>query len=1111
MGILKEQKDASKRQMILKIKYGTVACFVIAISLISCNKQRDLNPGELTGYLQLLDSAQTGIDFNNAIRESENINHFNYSQIYNGAGVAIGDINNDGLPDVFFCGNMVSDRLYLNKGGLKFEDITQASGVAKNSGWSWGVTMADANADGYLDIYISRNGESMNPNDRTNQLYINNKDLSFTESAMSYGLADAGFSTQAVFFDMDNDGDLDMYQVNQPPDPKLFSRYKIPRSQQVFHTDKLYKNENGNYRDASENAGIPNTLAHGLSVCASDFNNDGWMDLYITNDYDEPDMMYYNNGDGTFQNVIDQKFKHISKFSMGSDAGDVNNDGFIDLMTLDMAAEDHYRSKTNMGSMSSENFELLVKWGKHYQYMFNTLQINSGMGNFYDVGNLAGIAKTDWSWSALFVDLDNNGWKDIIVTNGIKKDFRNNDFLTGAYQQLASGSTSIFNLSKQAPSSPLANYIFKNNGDLEFEKVSKEWGFDTPGFSSGIAYGDLDNDGDLDIVINNMDAPAFVYENKATGNYLKIKFEGSENNTFGYGSRVIIKNNGKTQIAENTVTRGYFSSVEPGVFFGLGKDTKIEDVEVIWPDGKISRFHDIKANSTLLAKYAKSKLAEKKSDSTNSLFTHIPASDLGIQFVHKENEFDDFSREILLPYKLSQNGPFAAVADVNQDGLEDVFLGGASGQSGMLYLQEENGSFIKSSSQTWEADKDSEDLGCLFLDVDGDNDMDLFVTSGGNEFPDGSPLLKDRIYLNNGKGEFKKDATALPDIYTSSQCVKASDIDADGDLDLFIGTRLIAGKYLFPASSYILINENGKYTDSTSTTAPDLQNIGMVTDAVFTDIDKDGDEDLMVVGEWMRIVLLENRKGVFTDSSEKWGLEDTRGLWWSVTANDIDNDGDDDYIVGNLGRNNKFKASHEHPFKIYANDFDHNGTNDIVLANFYKDDYVPVRGRECTSQQMPFISKKFKDYNSFASANLADILPEQELNNAIAYEVSNFESIILINNGSRLVRKPLAVQAQVFPIKSSVIEDFDNDGNKDIMVVGNHYSTEVETVRYDSGIGSVLMGDGTNNYKPVPPFKNGFQVPYDSRSIALIKGKDKQYILITNNNDSPTIFSYKKG
>ncbi|WP_221930758.1 VCBS repeat-containing protein [Changchengzhania lutea] len=1074
------------------------------------NPQRNLYPVSVSGSLQLLLPERTGIDFSNTIQESAKINHLYYSQIYNGAGVAIGDINNDGLPDIFFCGNQVNDRLYLNKGNFQFEDITKKSRAARSPGWSCGVTMADVNADGYLDIYISRNGESMNPEERKNQLYINNKDLSFTESAMLYGLADAGFSSQAVFFDMDNDGDLDMYQVNQPPDPRLFTRYKIPKERELYYSDKLYRNENGKYQDVSNHVGLSNVLAHGLSVSASDFNNDGWMDLYIANDYDEPDFMYYNNGDGTFQNVIDETLKHISRFSMGTDTGDINNDGLMDLITLDMAAEDHYRSKTNMGSMSNADFNKLVMSGKHYQFMFNTLQINSGMGGFYDVGNMTGLAKTDWSWGALMVDLDNDGLKDIVVSNGIKKDIRNNDFLSSVKETLNSGSKNFFSMSKQAPSAPLSNYIFKNKRNLEFEKVAKEWGFDTPGYSSGTAYGDLDNDGDLDIVINNMDAPAFVYENKATGNYLKIAFKGSEKNKFGYGAKAIIHHNGKMQIAENIVTRGYFSSVEPDVFFGLGKDTKIDTVEVIWADGKAINFHGIKANTTLIAKYSKSKLVEKEPDKTETLFTQIRASELGIAFVHKENEFDDFAREILLPHKLSQNGPFSAVADVNKDGLEDVFIGGASGQSGILYLQGSNGIFSKSSSQPWEQDAVSEDLECLFLDVDGDNDNDLFVASGGNEFKNGVKTLQDRIYLNNGHGEFIRDAKALPSIYENSQNVEAADIDGDGDLDLFVGTRLNAGKYLYPASSHLLINNKGRYTDLTFQIAPMLQNIGMVTDAVFTDIDKDGDEDLMVVGEWMQIILLENQNNIFTNSSDKWGLKDTRGLWWSITTSDLDNDGDDDYIIGNLGENNKFKASKEHPFKIYANDFDNNGSNDIVLSNFYKDNYVPVRGKECTSQQMPFISEKFKDYSTYASANLVDIFTEQKLQNAVEYEVSNFESIILINDGKRLVRKPLVIQVQVSPIKSSIVEDFDNDGNKDILIVGNHYPTEVETVRYDSGIGTVLMGDGKDNFNAIPPSKSGFYVPYDSRSVALVKGKDKNYILITNNNDMPILYTYNK-
>jgi hypothetical protein len=1083
---------------------------VFMLSMVSCEKlERPLCTGDLVGGFELLSAEKTGIDFNNSVTETETFNHFYYAQIYNGAGVAIGDINNDGLPDIFFCGNQVSDRLYLNKGDFVFEDITKKSRVAKNPGWSWGVTMADVNADGYLDIYVSRNGEFMNPEDRKNQLYINNQDLTFTESAMVYGLADAGYGTQAVFFDMDNDGDLDMFQVNQPADQKLFIRYTITEDSYKFFTHKLYRNDNGRYNDISEQAGISQVLAYGLSVNASDLNNDGFTDLYVANDYDEPDFMYYNNGDGTFKNVINDNLRHISRFSMGSDSGDINNDGLMDLITLEMAAEDHFRSKTNMGSMSTENFNQLVNLGKHYQYMSNTLQINTGVGSFSDVAYMAGISSTDWSWGGLFVDLDNDGLKDIIISNGVKKDVRNNDYLTIVNNLDPNISTKeFFNISKNTPSQPLSNYVYNNKGNLKFEKVTKAWGFETPSFSSGMAYGDLDNDGDLDVVINNMDDLAFVYENKATGNFLKIKIVGSDKNTFGYGVKGIIHHNGKTQVVENSVTRGYLSSVEPGLFFGLGKDTEIDKVEVLWPDGKTNIYENIMANSTLTAKHANAKTIVKQDEVKETLLTEVNPSDIGINYSHKENEFDDFEVEVLLPHKLSQNGPFSAIGDVNGDGLEDLFVGGAAGQGGMLYLQQINGQFVKAVSQPWEKDKASEDLGCLFIDVDGDNDNDLFIASGGSEFKRGDINLKDRLYINNGSGIFIKNENAIPPIFESSQCVKASDIDADGDLDLFVGTRLIAGKYPFPASSYLLINDAGIFKRAAISSAPDLENIGMVTDAVFTDIDKDNDQDLMIVGEWMQIVVLENDKGVFKNSSERYGLDkETRGLWWSITASDLDNDGDDDYIIGNLGKNNKFKASKEHPFKVYANDFDNNGTNDVVLAKFYKDDYVPVRGRQCTSQQMPYVADKFKDFNSFASSKLLDILPEDKIKGAVIYEISNFESIILINDGGKLIRKELPVQAQISPIKSSIVLDFNKDGHQDIMIVGNHYGVEVETTRYDAGFGAVLLGDGNNNFKFLSPLQSGFYLPSDSRNIKYLKGVNKEYsIIITNNNSSITVF-----
>jgi len=1083
-------------------------CFLV----FGCSDQptRDLYPEELVGGFELLPVERTGIDFSNTIKESTYFNHFYYSQIYVGSGVAIGDVNNDGLADIFFGGNQVEDRLYLNKGDFEFENITKKSKVARNSGWTWGVTMADVNADGYLDIYLSRNGLSSNPSERRNLLYINNQDLTFTEAAQKYGLADVGFSTQAVFFDMDNDGDLDMYQVNQLADKKLLLINKIPREQFKFFKDRLYKNENGRFRDVSEESGISRNVAYGLSVNASDFNGDGWMDLYIANDYSEPDFMYYNNGDGTFTNVINEKLKHITQLSMGSDTGDINNDGLIDLITTDMTPEDHYRSKTNMASMSTEKFNSMVEAGAHYQYMTNTLQINTGLGTFSDIGNIAGIAYTDWSWASLMVDLDNDGLKDILVSNGIKKDVDNNDYklkLSNLKNNIPA--EDLFQLSKSAPSQPISNYAFKNLGNFKFKKVSKEWGFDIPSFSNGMAYGDLDNDGDLDVITNNIDAPAFVYENKTTGNFLKVKIKGEGNNTFGIGAKAKIYHNGKIQIAENTVTRGFISSVEHDLFFGLGKDTEIEKVEVIWPNGKVNIFENIKANRVIKADIADAKAMKLDSEKSNLFFENIDVQGLGLDFTHKENEYDDWKEQVLLPHRLSQNGPFSAIADINGDGLEDLFVGGAKDQSGVLYIQNSLGKFSKNSSQPWRTDKESEDLGCLFFDADGDSDLDLYVASGGNEFKQGDVALLDRLYINDGNGNFRKSISALPQIKESTQTVKASDIDKDGDLDLFVGTRLISGQYTFPADSYLLLNVDGKFIKASSEMAPALQNIGMVTDAVFTDVNNDGTKDLMIVGEWMEPKILINNGNIFEDKSYDYGLEGLRGMWWSITASDLDGDGDDDYVLGNLGKNNKFKATEEHPFKVYANDFDNNGTNDVVLAKFYKDDYVPVRGRECTSQQMPYVAEKFEDYHSFASSKLFEILPEDKVDDAVIYEIKSFESIVLINEGHQFVRKPLPNAVQISPIKSSLVIDVNKDGILDIIVAGNHYGVEVETTRYDAGYGAVLLGTSNGNYLVQSPKQSGFYIPFDSRHISQITINGQKTILVTNNNEKLKLFNSK--
>lgn len=1082
----------------------------VFILLFSCNQPiRDLESDKFDVGFELLASDYTGIDFQNTIKENKLFHHYYFSQIFLGSGVAIGDLNNDGLADIFFGGNQVSDRLYLNKGDFKFEDITKSSKVATHPGWTWGVTMADVNSDGYLDIYVSRNGSSLKKENRRNLLYINNQDLTFTESAFQYGLADIGFSTQAVFFDMDNDGDLDMYQLNQPPDKKVMLSNNIPKQEYRYFLDRLYRNDNGKFKDVSRESGISRRLAYGLSVNASDLNHDGFIDLYVANDYVMPDYLYYNNGDGTFKDVTQSELKHITQLSMGSDTGDINNDGLLDLITTDMTPEDHYRSKTNMASMSTEVFNAVVENGGHYQYMTNTLQINTGKGSFSDIGNMAGVARTDWSWASLLVDLDNDGWKDIIVSNGVKKDVDNNDY-RNLLAQLNPDSTTVdqfYKLSQEAPSEKISNYAFRNKGNLEFEKVSDKWNFDTPSFSNGMAYGDLDNDGDLDVVVNNLDSEAFIYKNKTTSNFIKIQLEGPAGNRFGYGAKAHINYNNQQQFSENFVTRGYFSSVEPGFFFGLGKEKKIDSVKIIWQDGKVNVLKDLTANMIYKVSYENAVKIETKDSHKSSYLNEINPSEYSIDFVHQENEYDEFKEEVLIPHNISQNGPFTVVGDVNGDNLDDIFIGGAIGQSGQLFIQNENSKFVHSDSQPWKSDDEFEDLEAVFVDVDNDKDLDLFVASGGSEYRQGDSRLQDRLYLNNGKGEFMRAKSALPKIFESSQCVKVDDIDKDGDLDFFIGTRLISGKYAYPASSYFLINNNGIFTKA-SNIAPALNNIGMVTDAEFSDIDMDGDNDILIVGEWMEVKLLINEDGFFNDRSAKYNLTDTRGIWWSISAVDIDNDGDQDFILGNLGKNNKFKANEEHPFKIYANDFDENGTNDIVLAKYYKDDYVPLRGRECTSQQMPYVAKKFKDYDSFASSKLIEILPENKIDESVIYEIKSFESILLINDGNKLIKQKLPNEVQLAPLKASVPIDANKDGNVDLLCIGNHFGVEVETTRYDSGYGALLLGDGKNNFSYVAPTKSGFYIPKDSRDIKSIVINGSKHFLTTNNNAEPSLHQF---
>ncbi len=1097
-------------QSLNQILLGLIGVFL----LISCSDTVEKTGIKNGPLFKKLSESESGITFKNDIKESPTWNHLVWNSVYSGAGVAVGDINNDGLEDIFYSGNIVNDALYLNKGNMQFEDISQSAGVGANAGWSNGATFVDINQDGYLDIYVCRSDKTDNPNNKRNLLYINQGNNTFKEEAKAYGLDDGGYSMQASFFDLDNDGDLDVFLGNQPPDGRLLSRLKIDLNapgKKAQYTDKLFRNiGNGKFVDISKAAGVSG-YGHALSVVVSDVNGDNLSDIYVSNDYDAGDFLYINNGDLTFTNKINESIKHISNFAMGCDIADFNNDGLLDISVVDMAAEDHFRSKTNMGSMDPKRFWDIVERGDNYQYMFNTLQLNNGNNTFSEVSQIAGISKTDWSWSTLMADFDNDGFKDIFITNGIQRDMRNNDFQYKIKALNEKGQTqfNIMDVVNLVPSVPVPNYLFKNNGDLTFSNKANEWGVDQPGFSNGMAYADFDNDGDLDFVLNNVSDFGSVYENIQgnKNNYIRFSLNSGKNENRALNAKVKIKYGDQNQIIELTRSRGYLSASENKAHFGLGDVTKVDEVIVIWNNGQRSEMKDLEANKTYTINLSDAKTASPSNTNQEKLFAEI--NDSGIDFKHIENEFDDYEREILLPHKQSQHGPHVVAGDVNQDGLEDVFVGGASGSAGMLYLQSKEGKFSPSNSNPWSADKESEDLGGLFFDADGDKDLDLYIVSGGAAFKAGDTRYQDRFYLNDGKGNFTKKSNALPRISASGEKVIANDFDGDGDLDLFVGGRIIPGKYPSPAESYLLENDKGIFKDVTNDKAPELKNIGMITDAIFSDVDGDKDMDLLAVGEWMEVSVFKNENGSFVHSTKEMGLSDTRGWWWSINEGDFDNDGDMDYVIGNMGKNKKFKASKEKPFIVYGNDFDDNGSNDIVLANYYGDNVVPVRGRQCSSEQMPFIGDKFPTFEGFANATVESILPEEGLKSAIKYEVKNFQSIVLMNEEGSFKTKKLPVQAQFAPLRDTEILDINQDGNMDIVGVGNMYPVEVETIRYDAGIGVCLLGQGNGEFKALPISESGFFAAKDARSIARVKGTNELFI-VGNNNDKLQIFKRNK-
>lgn len=1094
--------------------------------MVSC-KQTQTDASDELSRFTLLKPNHTGVDFSNKLTESNKHSILKYANFYGGAGVGIGDFNNDGLQDIFFAGNMSADKLYLNKGSLKFEDVSETSGIINDGGWSTGVTLADINNDGHLDIYVSRELYDEEPKLRTNLLYLNKGDGTFSEKAKEYNIANDQRTRHATFFDYDKDGRLDLFLLTQPPNPGSLSPLLGSELIDEEYSLKLYKNSGNNFEDVTVQSGL-DKIGFPNAVSASDLNNDGWTDLYVANDFYIPDFLFLNNQDGTFTNVSDKALAHMSYYSMGVDVADINNDQELDVFVLDMVAEDNFRLKSNMSGMDRQSFwDVHNKWG-NYQYMYNTLQLNNGNMTFSDAAQITNMSATDWSWANLIADFDNDGLKDVFVTNGLLRDIRNTDadkkvakyVNTARFNWLkenpdGGGIKDVFEIIdldtvlKMIPSQPLKNYAFKNNGDLEFEKIATEWGLADESFSNGAAYGDLDNDGDLDLVVNNINAPAFIYRNNTVqmneGNFVRIKLKHNNRETT-FGSRITLFSDEGAQTIETTNVRGIYSTSESFVHFGIGNQKSIDSINIQWPDGKKSIFKNVSANQSIIAEYIDSKTIKKSNPNQSTYLTEVTGP-FPSTLSHEENEYDDYEVQVLLPHKLSQFGPAMAVADVNGDGLDDMFFGGATGYAPKLMLQRPNGQFEPSNELFWSKEAPYEDIDAIFFDVNKDGHQDLFVVSGGNEYPANDFHYTDRIYINDGQGNFSKAALLNANRESGSNVVVA-DYDKDGDIDVFVGGRHKPHQYPSPSTSAIYQNENGQLVNKTNELAPALKELGMVTDAQWADFDGDKDLDLILVGEWMPVTIFSNNKGML-EKLDAPNLLDTKGWWFSIDQGDFDGDGDIDFIAGNLGLNYKYKTSPESPFDIYYKDFDGNGKGDIVLGYYNDGKHYPLRGFSCSSEQLPMLKDEFKKYDVFAALDMEQAYGKANLENALHYETDTFASHYIENlgNGSFKLRK-LPNRAQLTNINDFLVRDFDNDGNLDVLCVGNLFVSEIETPRNDAGMGVFLKGDGMGGFKVIDNKSSGFFARGDAKKIALLNSKKESILAVANNNSAPQFFKW---
>ncbi|MEK6476287.1 VCBS repeat-containing protein [Catalinimonas sp. 4WD22] len=1084
-----------------------------------------------------LSESEVGIDFTNELSLSKDFDVFRYRNYYNGGGVAIGDINNDGFSDVYLTANMQPNRLYLNKANAKgetfeFQDITEVAGVGGEKIWSTGVSMADVNGDGLLDIYVCNSGD-IEGGHRENELFINEGNgpdglPTFSEQAAAYGLDDKGFSTHAVFFDYDKDGDLDVYVLNNSFRPvSTLGLENIRHVRDSTGGDKLYRNDNNRFVNVSQEAGIyGSVIGFGLGVTITDVNQDNWLDIYVSNDFFERDYLYINQKDGTFKDELPQRMGHISHFSMGADAADLNNDGYPEVFVTDMLPETDERLKTMTNFESYDVHQTKLKNDYYEQYMRNTLQLNSQDGTFKEIGQLAGVHATDWSWGALIADFDNDFNKEIFVSNGIYKDVTNQDFIRfigsdeAMLEAMRKETVDFQELVDRMPSNKLSNYLFKKDSSLSYENVSTNWGLDEPSFSNGAAYGDLDNDGDLDLIVNNVNQEVFVYRNNSEkrlkNNYLKLSFVGPDKNRFGVGARVHAYVKDHHIMQENVPTKGFQSSMDYAMIIGIDSLQSVDSLIIHWGyDDKVQKLYEVKANQhlTLDIKDA-DQTALPRGDNQQTVFRK-QNNVLNPPFAHQEDLFVDFDYERLVYHMLSKEGPALTVSDINQDGLDDFYIGGAHGKSGKIYLQNSKGGF--EISEQWDIAQDSiyEDVDAQFFDADNDGDMDLYVVSGGNAFRENAREYQDRLYLltsiSNGRPVYERNERALPPLREMGACVRNADFDNDGDQDLFVGSRGIPLQYGVAATSHILENDGkGNFSDVTATVSPKLASFGMVTDAQWTDFDNDDDLDLVVVGDWMPITLFKNNGANLERLHNVPGLTKTNGWWRSIEVSDVNKDGEMDFIVGNWGNNSMFKASEEKPLELYISDFDNNQTVDHVYACYKGDSLYPMALRHELVAQLNFLKKDFTYYEDYAGKTLSQVFSKEQLNNAVVNKVHHLQSSVVINNGDgsySLYNLPEEVQFS--PIYAIAADDFDQDMETDYVMAGNFSGVKPEEGRYDANTGLMLKAED-GQLLVVKGNKSGLHIDGEVRKMEVAKTiGNKKLLIVAKNNDLPEIYEYQ--